>query len=87
MFSLFEKKKGGLLIIHEYTETEYKIFEKNGKDRKKLLERYYRKKKQPELNIMDYLKKYPEIVKDKQLEMLQNKVPKLDATTFKVWKP
>ena len=35
-------------------------------------------------DTMDYLKKYPEIVKDKQLEMLQNKVPKLDATTFKV---
>jgi len=54
---LFEKRKGGLLIIHEYTDKEYKIFEKNGKERKKLLEKYDRKKKQSGVNIMDYLKK------------------------------
>ena len=42
---LFEKRKGGLLIIHEYTDKEYKLFEKNGKERKRLLERYERKKK------------------------------------------
>lgn len=54
---LFEKRKGGLLIIHEYTEKEYKIFEKNGKDRKKIVEKYDRKKKQSGINIMDYLKK------------------------------
>lgn len=54
---LFEKRKGGLLIIHEYTDKEYKIFEKNGKERKKLLERRDRKKKKSGVNIMDYLKK------------------------------
>lgn len=54
---LFEKRKGGLLIIHEYTDKEYKIFEKNGKERKRLLEKYDRKKKQSGVNIMDYLKK------------------------------
>lgn len=54
---LFEKRKGGLLIIHEYTDKEYKIFEKNGKERKRFLEKYDRKKKQSGVNIMDYLKK------------------------------
>ena len=54
---LFEKRKGGLLIINEYTDKEYKIFEKNGKERKRLLERYDRKKKQSGVSIMDYLKK------------------------------
>lgn len=54
---LFEKRKGGILIIHEYTDKEYKMFEKNGKERKKLLEKYDRKKKQSGVNIMDYLKK------------------------------
>ena len=54
---LFEKRKGGLLIIHEYTDKEYKMFEKNGKEHKRLLEKYDRKKKQSGVNIMDYLKK------------------------------
>ena len=33
---LFEKQKGGLLIIHDRTATEYKIFHKKGKDKKVL---------------------------------------------------
>ena len=33
---LFEKQKGGLLVIHERTPTEYKIFHKKGKDKKVL---------------------------------------------------
>ena len=33
---LFEKKKGGLLVIHDRSPTEYKIFHKKGKDRKSL---------------------------------------------------
>lgn len=31
---LFEKQKGGLLVIHDRTPTEYKIFHKKGKDKK-----------------------------------------------------
>ena len=31
---LFEKQKGGMLVIHDRTPTEYKIFHKKGKDRK-----------------------------------------------------
>ena len=34
--TLFEKQRGGLLIIHEWTQTEYKVYHKHGKDRKTL---------------------------------------------------
>jgi hypothetical protein len=54
---LFEKRKGGLLIIHEHTDKEYKVYQKNGKERKKLIEKHNKKKKQAGVNIMDYLKK------------------------------
>ena len=33
---LFERQKGGLLVIHERTPTDYKVFHKKGKDRKSL---------------------------------------------------
>ena len=33
---LFERQRGGLLIIHERTPTDYKIFHKKGKDKKTL---------------------------------------------------
>ena len=33
---LFEKKKGGLLVIHDRSPTINKIFHKKGKDRKSL---------------------------------------------------
>ena len=36
-------------------------------------------------DTLSYLKKrYPDLVAEEGLEMLQNKVPKLDATTFEV---
>ena len=34
--TLFERHKGGLLIIHEWTPTEYKVFHKKDKDKKVL---------------------------------------------------
>jgi len=34
---LFEKQKGGILVIHEYTKTEYKKYEKRGRDMKRLV--------------------------------------------------
>ena len=34
--TLFEKQRGGLLIIHEISKYEYKIFHKKGRDRKTL---------------------------------------------------
>jgi phosphoglucomutase len=33
-------------------------------------------------DTLDYLSKYPELVEDPELELLQNKVPKVDAATF-----
>lgn len=36
---MFEKLRGGILRIHEYNEHEYKLFEKKGKERKKLIEK------------------------------------------------
>ncbi|DAZ94300.1 TPA: hypothetical protein N0F65_012069 [Lagenidium giganteum] len=33
-------------------------------------------------DTLDYLSKYPELVEDEELELLQNKVPKVDAATF-----
>ena len=34
---MFEKKRGGILVIHEYTKLEYRRYEKHGKNRKQLV--------------------------------------------------
>jgi len=34
---LFEKIKGGILLIHEYDSSEYRLFQKKGKDKKTLV--------------------------------------------------
>jgi len=34
--TLFEKQKGGVLLIHEYYRDIYNLYKKKGKDRKKL---------------------------------------------------
>ena len=52
---MFEKQ-GNILVIHEYTPTDYKRFEKNGKDRKILIYSEKRRIKQFGTNIMDYYK-------------------------------
>lgn len=54
---MFEKKKGGVLVIHEYTDREYKRYEKVGKERKKLVHKEFRKRKNTVTSLMDYLKK------------------------------
>ena len=54
---MFEKKKGGILIIHENTSKEYRKYEKNGKERKKLVFTQIKKPKVNSLSIMDYIKK------------------------------
>uniref|UniRef100_A0A6C0EJH1 Uncharacterized protein n=1 Tax=viral metagenome TaxID=1070528 RepID=A0A6C0EJH1_9ZZZZ len=36
---IFEKCRGGILRIHEYSDTEYKLYEKQGKNRKKIVRR------------------------------------------------
>lgn len=54
---MFEKQRGGILVIHEYTDSEYKRYEKDGKNNKKLVHKAPRKKKQFGISIMDFLKK------------------------------
>lgn len=53
---MFEKKRGGILVIHEYTDTEYRLYEKEGKNRKQLIHKELRKLKNRESSIMDYMK-------------------------------
>lgn len=53
---LFEKCRGGILKIHEHTETEERIYEKQGKTRKKLIySKYKRKKKLGGTSLIDYI--------------------------------
>jgi len=40
---MFEKLRGGVLRIHEYTSTEYRLYEKKGADKKILISRKKRK--------------------------------------------
>jgi hypothetical protein len=51
---MFEKQKGGILIIHEYTDYDYKRYEKDGKCKKKLLYRQIKSINNKSTNIMDY---------------------------------
>ena len=53
---MFEKKRGGVLVIHEYTEREYKRYEKVGKEKKKLVHKEFRRIKNTGESLMDYLK-------------------------------
>jgi hypothetical protein len=54
---MFEKQKGGVLVIHEYTDREYRRYEKKGKDRKILVHSRLKKPKQLGVNLMDYIVK------------------------------
>jgi hypothetical protein len=55
---LFEKKRGGILVIHEWTPREYRVYEKTGKERKVLV---LKERRKPKLlndgNLMDYIQK------------------------------
>jgi hypothetical protein len=42
---MFEKCRDGILKIHEYSDTEYKLYEKKGKDRKVLVQQLKRHKR------------------------------------------
>ena len=52
---VFEKKRGGILVIHENTESEYKRYEKEGKNRKQLV--FKKLKKKACTSLMDYIVK------------------------------
>ena len=51
---MFEKKRGGILIIHEYTDREYKRYEKKGKERKQLVHKEIKKIKRLGVDLMEY---------------------------------
>ena len=53
---LFEKMKGNVLHIHEYTPTEYIKYEKVGTNRKKIIS-VQPKKIKKEITLFDYVKK------------------------------
>jgi hypothetical protein len=52
---MFEKLKGDINIIHEYTDREYRKYEKRGKDRKQLIYKEPIKKRGDE-SLMAYVK-------------------------------
>ena len=54
---MFEKKCGGILVIHEYTDREYRQYEKKGKDRKQLVHKEMKKIKKFGIDLMDYVVK------------------------------
>ena len=54
---MFEKQRGGILVIHEHTDHEYRRYEKEGKNRKQLVHKSRRKKIKFGSSLMDYVKK------------------------------
>jgi hypothetical protein len=54
---MFEKQRGGILVIHEYTDREYKRYEKKGKERKILVHSQLKKPKRLGVDLMDYVVK------------------------------
>lgn len=55
---LFEKQRGGVLRINEWSNTEYKIYDKEGKNRKILVSKTIRRKPTSGTgSLMDYLVK------------------------------
>ena len=54
---LFEKQRGtSILTIHEYTDKEYKRFEKDGKNRKILVYKTTKRIKEKKVSLLDYVK-------------------------------
>ena len=43
---LFDRRRGGAMVIHEWTPDEYKVYEKKGKDRKTLVSSQARRKRE-----------------------------------------
>ena len=42
---LFDRKKGGVMVIHEWSDTEYRVYHKQGKEKKVLQSTQMRSKK------------------------------------------
>ena len=54
---MFEKQRGGILVIHEYTNREYRRYEKQGKNRKVLVHKQIKRAKKTGPSLLDYVKK------------------------------
>lgn len=54
---MFEKKRGGILVIHEHTSREYRRYEKEGKNRKQLVHKSIRRQLNTNTSLLDYVKK------------------------------
>ena len=54
---MFEKRKGGILVIHEHTSREYRRYEKQGKNRKQLVHKEIKRVLKTGPSLMDYVKK------------------------------
>lgn len=54
---MFEKQRGGILVIHEYTDIEYRKYEKQGKNRKQLVHKSLKKVIKSGTSLLDYVKK------------------------------
>ena len=52
---MFEKKRGGILVIHENTDREYRRYEKKGRNRKQLVYRKEKTRRKGGLSMMDYV--------------------------------
>ena len=53
---MFEKQRGGILVIHEHTNREYRRYEKQGKNRKTLVHKEVKRQKNTGPSLMDYVK-------------------------------
>ena len=60
---LFDRKRGGIMVIHEWTKGECKTYEKKGKDRKVLVSCTKRQPKNPPPICMEMLKREEEEAK------------------------
>ena len=60
---LFDRKRGGIMVIHEWTSEECKIYEKKGKERKVLVSCTKRQPKNPPPICMEMLKREEEEAK------------------------
>lgn len=52
---MFENQRGGIKVIHEYTDTTYKMYEKKGKERKRLVKTQKKRIVSTGPSLMDYI--------------------------------
>ena len=70
---LFDRKRGGVMIIHEFTDKEYRTYEKNGKERKRLVSCIPRRIRELPPYCTDTPKQKTEDTKKQSQELRHNK--------------